>query len=110
MGPAKEQDFARIYAEYKATGEQQAIAEQGGAGSQAIAGKEQIVAVRKNDDGDLIAFQTDSGRELDYLTALAEAKAGRLAHVDVFHKYGRDILRSEPDGIKENNLDNLPEF
>ncbi|WP_228728416.1 DUF3892 domain-containing protein [Brevibacillus composti] len=73
-------------------------------------GKEQIVAVRKNEDGDLIAFKTNSGRELDYVTALEEAKAGRLAHVDVFHKYGRDILRSEPDGIKENNLDNLPSF
>ncbi|MGM7722323.1 DUF3892 domain-containing protein [uncultured Metabacillus sp.] len=72
--------------------------------------QEKIVAVRKNDDGDLIAFQTESGRELDYLEALEEAKAGKLAHVDVFHKYGRDILRSEPDGIRENNLDQLPEF
>lgn len=73
-------------------------------------GQEQIVAVRKNHDGDLIAFKTNTGRELDYLTALAEAKAGKLAHVDVFHKYGRDILRSEPDGIKANNLDQLPPF
>lgn len=72
--------------------------------------QEKIVAVRKNDDGDLIAFQTESGRELDYLEALSEAKAGKIAHVDVFHKYGRDILRSEPDGIRENNLDALPEF
>jgi hypothetical protein len=73
-------------------------------------GKEQIVAVRKNEEGDLIAFKTSNGRELDYITALTDAKAGKLAHVDVFHKYGRDILRSEPDGIRENNLDNLPEF
>ncbi|MCT8138350.1 DUF3892 domain-containing protein [Anaerobacillus sp. CMMVII] len=73
-------------------------------------GKEHIVAVRKNEEGDLFAFKTSSGRELDYITALNDAKAGKLAHVDVFHKYGRDILRSEPDGIKENNLDNLPEF
>ncbi|WP_226666436.1 DUF3892 domain-containing protein [Metabacillus litoralis] len=71
---------------------------------------EQIIAVRKNEDGDIIAFKTESGRELDYLEALSEAKSGRLAHIDVFHKYGRDILRSEPDGIKENNLDSLPEF
>ncbi|WP_455661130.1 DUF3892 domain-containing protein [Pradoshia sp.] len=75
-----------------------------------IPGKEQIVAVQKNDDGDIIAFKTESGRELDYLTALDEAKAGKLAHIDVFHKYGRDIIRSEPDGIKENNLDQMPEF
>lgn len=72
--------------------------------------QEKIVAVRKNEDGDLIAFQTESGRQLDYMQALSEAKEGMLAHVDVFHKYGRDILRSEPDGNKDNNLDSLPEF
>jgi hypothetical protein len=72
--------------------------------------KEEIVAVRKNDNGNIIAVQTSSGRELDYVTALQEAKNANLANVDVFHKYGRDILRSEPDGIKENNLDNLPSF
>ena len=74
------------------------------------AGKEEIIAVRKNEEDNIIAIKTNSGRELDYPTALSEAKAGNLANVDVFHKYGRDILRSEPDGIKENNLDQLPEF
>ncbi|MBA9025357.1 DUF3892 domain-containing protein [Peribacillus huizhouensis] len=73
-------------------------------------GKEFIEAVRKNDDGNIIAVKTNTGRELDYPTALSEAKNGKLAHVDVFHKYGRDILRSEPDGLKENNLDELPHF
>ncbi|MFC0272800.1 DUF3892 domain-containing protein [Metabacillus herbersteinensis] len=72
--------------------------------------QEKIVAVRKNEDGDLIAFKTESGQELDYLEALTQAKSGKLAHVDVFHKYGRDMLRSEPDGISENNLNELPEF
>jgi hypothetical protein len=99
-------DFNQIYNEYKEQSQEQAELE---ANSQQP-GKEQIVAVRKNDDGDLIAFKTESGRELDYISVLSEAKAGKLAHVDVFHKYGRDILRSEPDGIKENNLDNLPHF
>ncbi|HZG18171.1 MAG TPA: DUF3892 domain-containing protein [Candidatus Bathyarchaeia archaeon] len=103
-----QQQFEEIYAQYKAAASEQAYreAEQGNT----TAGKEQIVAVRKNDQGDLIAFQTNTGRQLDYVTALQEAKAGKLAHVDVFHKYGRDILRSEPDGIKENNLDQLPSF
>lgn len=73
-------------------------------------GKDVIKAVKKNDDGDIIAFRMESGRDLDYITALNEAKEGKIAHVDVFHKYGRDIIRSEPDGIKENNLDNLPTF
>lgn len=72
--------------------------------------QEQIVAVQKNENGNITAVQTESGRVLGYDQALAEAKAGRLAHVDVFHKYGREILRSEPDGIRENNLDRLPTF
>ncbi|MDL0436282.1 MULTISPECIES: DUF3892 domain-containing protein [unclassified Niallia] len=100
-------DFQQIYKEYKHQGEEQAQLE---VVEEINAGVEQIVAVRKNDDDDIIAFKTSSGRELDYLTALGEAKAGKLAHVDVFHKYGRDIIRSEPDGIKENNLDQLPSF
>ncbi|WP_426940321.1 DUF3892 domain-containing protein [Bacillus mycoides] len=102
-------DFQKVYNDYLHQGEEQAqfevVQDQ-----EVDSGAEQIVAVRKNDDGDLIAFKTSSGRELDYITALGEAKSGKLAHMDVFHKYGRDIIRSEPDGIKENNLDNLPSF
>ncbi|MEH7443966.1 DUF3892 domain-containing protein [Bacillus sp. JJ1122] len=99
-------DFNKIYQEYKDQSQGQALIE----ANDFQPGKEQIIAVRKNDDGDIIAFKTEQGRELDYITALNEAKEGKLAHVDVFHKYGRDIIRSEPDGIKENNLDNLPSF
>nr|WP_273850229.1 DUF3892 domain-containing protein [Pseudalkalibacillus spartinae] len=69
-----------------------------------------ITAVRKNDDGDLIAFKTNTGEELDYLQALEEAKNGMISGVDVFEKYGREIICSEPDGMKENNFDHLPEF
>jgi 3-dehydroquinate dehydratase len=100
-------DFNQIYHDYLQQSEQNAISE---ASEVQEIGKERIVAVRKNEDGDLIAFKTETGRELDYITALNETKAGKIAHVDVFHKYGRDILRSEPDGIKENNLDQLPDF
>ena len=99
-------DYNQIYNEYKNQSEKQAVSEI----VQEPSNKEKIVAVRKNGDGDIIAFKTGNGQELDYMTALHEAKAGNLAHVDVFHKYGRDIIRSEPDGIKENNLDNLPSF
>lgn len=103
----EQKDYQKIFEEYKAQSEQQAQME---AAQGNNSGKEEFVAVKKNDDGDIIAFKTNTGRELDYITALKEAKAGKLAHVDVFHKYGRDIIRSEPDGIKENNLDQLPEF
>ncbi|QWU45719.1 DUF3892 domain-containing protein [Bacillus sp. NP247] len=100
-------DFQKVYDDYLHQGEEQARLE---VTQEVDSGAEQIIAVRKNDEGDLIAFKTSSGRELDYITALDEAKSGKLAHVDVFHKYGRDIIRSEPDGMKENNLDNLPSF
>lgn len=100
-------NFTEIYNEYKQQAENQARAEDN---QEITSSQEAIVAVRKNDDGDIIAFKTETGREIDYLTALHEAKSGMLAHVDVFHKYGRDIIRSEADGIKENNLDQLPEF
>ncbi|WP_018664824.1 DUF3892 domain-containing protein [Heyndrickxia acidiproducens] len=101
----EQRDFEAIYNQYR---EQSNVQEDEGQTNDM--GKEEIVAVRKNDDGDIIAFKTKSGRELDYVTALHEAKAGRIAHIDVFHKYGRDIIRSEPDGIRENNLDQLPLF
>jgi hypothetical protein len=99
--------FEEIYEEYRNQAEKDAILE--GIASE-VEGKEEFVAVRKKEDGDIIAFKTNTGRELDYISALAEAKAGKIAHIDVFHKYGRDIIRSEPDGIKENNLNQLPEF
>ena len=103
----EEKDYQKIYEEYKQESQQQAQME---AGQSNPEGKEEFVSVRKNDEGDIIAFKTSTGRELDYITALNEAQAGNIAHVDVFHKYGRDIIRSEPDGIKENNLNRLPEF
>ena len=101
-----QKDFENIYNEYLGVndqGDQETNQED-------LVDKEEIIAVRKNNDGNIIAFKTKTGRELDYVSALNEAKAGKIAHIDVFHKYGRDIIRSEPDGIKENNLDNLPLF
>ena len=101
-----QKDFENIYNEYLGVdgqGDQETNQED-------LVDKEEIIAVRKNNDGNIIAFKTKAGRELDYVSALNEAKAGKIAHIDVFHKYGRDIIRSEPDGIKENNLDNLPLF
>jgi hypothetical protein len=107
QGPTN-QNFEQIYQNYRQQGEMQAAQDQMQVA--ATDGKESIVAVRKNNDGDIIAIQTSSGRQLDYVTALNEAKAGVLANVDVIHRYGRDILRSEPDGVQQNNLDNLPAF
>lgn len=100
--------FEEVFNQYKSKADQDEINAE--ISTDMKTNQEKIIAVRKNDDGDLIAFQTESGRQLEYMQALSEAKDGKLAHVDVFHKYGRDILRSEPDGDKSNNLDSLPEF
>ncbi|TMU87544.1 DUF3892 domain-containing protein [Bacillus sp. BHET2] len=103
----EEKNFEQIFEEYKQQGKFQTEMEMA---EELATGEETIVAVRRNSDDDLIAFKTGSGRELDYITALKEAKAGKLARVDVIHRYGRDIIRSEPDGLKENNLSELPPF
>lgn len=100
--------FEQIYNTYKQQGERQAAQEL--SENQMNISQEQIIAVRKNEDDNIIAVQTNTGRVLDYVTAITEAKAGNLAHTDVFHRYGREILRSEPDGVKQNNLDQLPTF
>ncbi|MEI5907463.1 DUF3892 domain-containing protein [Bacillus spongiae] len=102
-----ERGFEEIYEEYKQQGMSQAKAEMA---EEIPSEAEKIVAVRRNAEDDLIAFKTESGRELDYITALEEAKAGNLRNIDVIHRYGRDIIRSEPDGLKENNLSELPSF
>lgn len=98
--------FEDVYEQYK----QESAMNNGNESYEQNDGREHIVAVRRNDDGDLIAFKTNLNRELDYLQALDEVKQRKLANVDIIHKYGREIIRSEPDGISENNLSNLPEF
>ncbi|MBH5316825.1 DUF3892 domain-containing protein [Paenibacillus sp. GSMTC-2017] len=73
--------------------------------------REYVVAVQKNGDGDLTAFKTSSGRELDYATALEEVQAGKIAGVNAFK--GRDgdtYIRGDADGDPTNNLDQLPLF
>lgn len=73
--------------------------------------RETIVAVQKNGDGDLTAFQTSAGRQLDYQTALQEVQAGRIAGVNTFKgKDGETYLRGDADGDPTNNLDRLPLF
>ncbi|SFD60747.1 Protein of unknown function [Paenibacillus catalpae] len=72
---------------------------------------EEVVAVRKNGDGDIVELQLTSGRVVDYKTAQTMVKNNEIAGLNVFK--GRDHeehLRSNADGRKDNNLDNLPTF
>jgi hypothetical protein len=80
-------------------------------GAQQVQAQEEVVAVRKNGDGDIVELKLSSGRVVDYKTAQAMAKNNEIRNVNVFR--GRDNeehLRSNPDGREDNNLDNLPTF
>jgi hypothetical protein len=73
--------------------------------------KEQVVAVRKNGDGDIVELKLTSGQIVDYRVAQQMVKNNEIDGLNVFQ--GRDNeehLRSNPDGRKDNNLDNLPTF
>jgi hypothetical protein len=73
--------------------------------------QEEVVAVRKNGDGDIVELKLSSGKVVDYKTAQTMAKNNEIFNVNVFK--GRDQeehLRSNPDGRTDNNLDNLPLF
>ncbi len=73
--------------------------------------RETFTAVQKNGDGDLTAFQTSTGRILDYQQALNEVKSGAIAGVNVFKgKDGEMYIRGDADGDPTNNLDQLPNF
>lgn len=73
--------------------------------------KEQVVAVRKNGDGDIVELKLSSGQVVDYKQAQQMAKNGMIDNVNVFRgRDGDEHLRSNADGDPSNNLDNLPIF
>lgn len=73
--------------------------------------REQIVAVRKNGDGDIVELKLSNGQVVDYKQAQQMAKEDQLENVNVFRgRDGDQHLRSDPDGREDNNLDNLPTF
>jgi len=73
--------------------------------------RESFVAVQKNGDGDITAFQTSSGRTLNYEEALQEVQGGAIQGVNAFKgRDGETYIRGDADGDPSNNLDNLPTF
>ncbi|WP_088101976.1 DUF3892 domain-containing protein [Halalkalibacter urbisdiaboli] len=72
---------------------------------------QQIIAVRKNNEGDIIECKLSNGQVVDYKQAQAMAQNGEIEHVNVFKGRDGDMhLRSDADGDPSNNLDNLPTF
>jgi len=73
--------------------------------------QETFVAVRKNNEGDIVELKTSSGRVLHYTEAQLEVQNGMIAGANVFKgRDGEPHLRSNADGDPTNNLDNLPTF
>jgi hypothetical protein len=73
--------------------------------------QEEVMAAKKNGDGDIVELKLSSGRVVDYKMAQTMVKNDEIKNLNVFK--GRDNeehLRSNPDGRKDNNLDNLPTF
>ncbi|MEK0314308.1 DUF3892 domain-containing protein [Cohnella sp. 56] len=76
-----------------------------------MADREQVVAVRKNGDGDIVELKLSSGQVVGYKEAQQMAKNDQIDNVNVFRgRDGDEHLRSNPDGREDNNLDNLPLF
>ncbi|MFD2332329.1 DUF3892 domain-containing protein [Cohnella sp. GCM10020058] len=76
-----------------------------------MADREQVVAVRKNGDGDIVELKLSSGQVIGYKEAQQMAKNDQIENVNVFRgRDGDEHLRSNPDGREDNNLDNLPGF
>lgn len=74
-------------------------------------GKQQVVAVRKNGDGDIVELQLSSGQVVGYKEAQQMAKNDQIENVNVFKgRDGEEHLRSNADGRTDNNLDQLPTF
>ena len=73
--------------------------------------KERFVAVRRNSDGTLKEFKSNSGKVYDYEMALEAVEAGKIENAIPFT--GRDgarHIRGMNDGDESTNLTNLKEF
>jgi hypothetical protein len=70
-----------------------------------------IIKVKKNPDGDITDVMLDNGNVYSINEAMMMAKDDLISGVNVSEaKSGRNYLKSNPNGSKGDNLDNLPEF
>ncbi len=70
-----------------------------------------IIKVKKNHDGDITDVMLENGNIFSIDEALNMAKHGIIEGVNVGRaKNGIEFLRSNPNGLTNDNLDNLPIF
>lgn len=73
--------------------------------------KSKIMKVKKNLDGDITDVMLDNGNVYGIDDAIMMARDDLIEGVNVSKaKNGREYLRSNPNGKKDDNLDNLPMF
>ena len=73
--------------------------------------KAEIIKVRKNSKGDITDVMLNDGNVYSVNDAIALAKDHKIEGVNVGQaKNGRKYLRSNPNDIQSDNLDNLPTF
>lgn len=73
--------------------------------------KAKIIKVKKNPEGDITDVMLDNGNVYSINEAMIMAKDDLISGVNVSEsKNGQTYLRSNPNGSKDDNLDNLPEF
>ncbi len=73
--------------------------------------KERFVAVRKNAEGNLVAFKSSTGAEYDYETAKELCANEMIENAETFEGKGHHTyIRGKVDGDEGNNLANLPTF
>lgn len=70
-----------------------------------------IVAVRKDENGDNVEFKLEDGKILSMHDTINLCEKGELAGYNVgTSKAGTKFIRGNADGEADNNLDNLPTF
>ena len=73
--------------------------------------KERFVAVRKNEDGNLSEFKSNTGKVYDYEMAIEAIEAGKIENAQLFTgRDGKQHIRSKNDGDPSTNFSNLKEF
>lgn len=74
---------------------------------------EKIIAIRRDENGDIQMVKNHTGRVLSIEQAMEEAKEGRFDSLNAIDKEGNWFINSSAgDGMPERggNLDILPEF
>lgn len=73
--------------------------------------KTKVIKVKKNADGDITDIMTENGNVYSIDEAIMMAKDNLIEGVNVGKaKNGREYLRSNPNGTKDDNLDNIQTF